>query len=104
MQRMVGPENLMLWVGALPGADGRVYRTHGPVCLESAKAQIKARPTAVLDGIVIWGDMAYRKDLFFSPDYWRKWYKPGLKALVDESPRARPARDLSWLWQRQARL
>ena len=33
--------------------------------------------------MVIWGDVAYRKDVFFSPDYWRKYYKPGLKAMVD---------------------
>jgi uroporphyrinogen-III decarboxylase len=33
--------------------------------------------------MVIWGDVAYKKDVFFSPDYWRKYYKPGLKALVD---------------------
>src|SRR3990172_13233429 len=32
--------------------------------------------------MVIWGDVAYRKDVFFAPDYWRKWYKPGLKAMV----------------------
>lgn len=29
-----------------------------------------------------WGDVAYRKDMFFAPDYWRQWYKPGLKAMV----------------------
>ena len=34
--------------------------------------------------MVIWGDVAYRKDLFFSPDYWRKHFKPVVKALVDE--------------------
>ena len=33
--------------------------------------------------MVIWGDIAYKKDLFFSPAYWRKYYKPGLKAIID---------------------
>ncbi len=50
----------------------------------SCKAQIKAAD-GLLDGIVIWGDVAYKKDLFFSPKYWRKYYKPGVKALVDEA-------------------
>ncbi len=34
--------------------------------------------------MVIWGDVAYRKNLFFSPDYWRKYFKPVVKAIVDE--------------------
>jgi hypothetical protein len=46
--------------------------------LELLKAQIKAA-SGLIDGMVIWGDVAYRKDVFFSPDYWRKWYKPGCK-------------------------
>jgi uroporphyrinogen-III decarboxylase len=46
------------------------------------KAQIKAAD-GLIDGMVIWGDIAYRKDMFFSPDYWRRYYKPGLKAMVD---------------------
>jgi uroporphyrinogen-III decarboxylase len=28
--------------------------------------------------------VAYRKDLFFSPDYWRKHFKPVVKAIADE--------------------
>jgi len=26
--------------------------------------------------MVVWGDVAYRKDVFFSPRYWRKYFKP----------------------------
>ena len=26
--------------------------------------------------MVIWGDVAYRKDCLFSPKYWRKYFKP----------------------------
>src|SRR3972149_12155180 len=33
--------------------------------------------------MVIWGDVAYKKDMFFAPDYWRKYFKPGVKAMVD---------------------
>ena len=33
--------------------------------------------------MVIWGDVAYRRDLLFSPEYWRNHFKPGVKALVE---------------------
>ena len=48
----------------------------------STKAQIKAAD-GLLDGMVIWGDVAYRKTLFFSPNYWRKHFKPVVKDIVD---------------------
>ena len=63
---------------------GRFIERANAFALEILRAQIKAAD-GLLDGIVIWGDIAYKKDLFFSPKYWRKWYKPGLKALVDEA-------------------
>ena len=84
MQRIIGPENLLLWVGLYPDQMGRFIERTNAFALEILKAQIKAAD-GLLDGIVIWGDIAYKKDLFFSPAYWRKWYKPGLKALIDES-------------------
>ena len=31
----------------------------------------------------IWGDVAYKKDLFFSPDWWRKHYKPYIEEMVN---------------------
>lgn len=84
MQRIIGPENLLLWVGLYPDELGRFIERANAFALEILRAQIKAAD-GLLDGIVIWGDIAYKKDLFFSPKYWRKWYKPGLKALVDEA-------------------
>jgi hypothetical protein len=82
MTRIVGPENLLLWVGLYPERFGRFIERTNEFALECLKAQIKAAD-GLLDGMVIWGDIAYRKDMFFSPDYWRKYYKPGLKAMVD---------------------
>jgi len=46
------------------------------------EAQIKAAD-GMLDGMVIWGDVAYTRDMLFSPDYWRKHFKPEVKAIVD---------------------
>jgi uroporphyrinogen decarboxylase len=84
MQRIIGPESLLLWVGLYPEEMGRFIERTNEFALEILRAQIKAAD-GLLDGIVIWGDVAYRKDLFFSPKYWRRWYKPGVKALVEEA-------------------
>lgn len=82
MTRIVGQENTLVWIGLYPKRFGRFIERTNEFALELLKAQIKAADS-LLDGMVIWGDVAYTKDMFFSPDYWRKYYKPGLKAMVD---------------------
>jgi uroporphyrinogen-III decarboxylase len=37
----------------------------------------------MLDGMVIWGDVAYGRDLLFSPESWRAFFKPIVKSLTD---------------------
>jgi hypothetical protein len=81
--RIVGLENVLLWIGLYPGEVARFVERLGAFALELAKAQIKAAG-GLLDGLVIWGDVAYRKDLLFSPEYWRKHFKPVVKAIADE--------------------
>jgi uroporphyrinogen-III decarboxylase len=81
LTRIVGPENFLLWIGLYPEQMGKFITRINKWALELLKAQIKAAD-GLIDGMVIWGDVAYRKDVFFSPVYWRKWYKPGLKAMV----------------------
>ena len=82
MTRIVGGANLLLWAGLYPERFGQFVKRTNEWALEMLKAQIKAAD-GLIDGMVIWGDVAYRKDLFFHPDYWRKWYKPGLAAMVE---------------------
>jgi len=82
MTRMVGAENLLLWVGLYPEEFGRFVERTNAFALECLEAQIRAAD-GLLDGIVIWGDIAYTKDMFFSPAYWRRYYKPGLRAMVE---------------------
>lgn len=82
MTRILGGQNLLLWAGMYPERFGQFVKRTNEWALEMLKAQIKAAD-GLIDGIVIWGDVAYRKDLFFHPDYWRKWYKPGLAAMVE---------------------
>ena len=81
LTRIVGLENLLLWIAMYPEQMGRFITRINEWAVELLKAQIKAA-NGLIDGMVIWGDVAYRKDVFFSPDYWRTWYKPGLKTMV----------------------
>jgi uroporphyrinogen decarboxylase len=81
--RIIGSENVMLMIGLNPEELGRFIERIGEFALGITKAQIKAA-NGMLDGMVIWGDVAFTKDMFFSPDYWRKYFKPVVKAIVDE--------------------
>ncbi len=79
--RIIGSENVLLWIGLYPDRLARVIERLHVFNLELARAQIRAAG-GLLDGMVIWGDVAYRKGMLFSPDYWRKHFKPGVEALV----------------------
>jgi uroporphyrinogen decarboxylase len=81
--RIIGSENLLLWICLYPDELARFIERIGEFALGITRAQIKASGGR-LDGMVIWGDVAYTKDLFFSPDYWRQCFKPVVKAIVDE--------------------
>ncbi len=80
--RIIGSESVMLWIGLYPDEVGRFVERINEFSLELTKAQIKAA-NGLLDGMVVWGDVAYKKDMFFSPAYWRKYFKPGVQAIVE---------------------
>jgi hypothetical protein len=80
--RIIGSENVMLWIGLYPEELAAIVQRVNEFNLELAKAQIQAAG-GLLDGMVIWGDVAYRNDMLFSPEYWRKYFKPGVKAIID---------------------
>ncbi len=80
--RIVGTENVMMWIGEYPDEVQRFVERIHTFSLELAKAQIRAAG-GMLDGMVIWGDVAYKRGMLFSPDYWRRVFKPGVKAIVD---------------------
>ncbi len=54
----------------------------GAFYLEMAKAEIEAG-AGLLDGFVIWGDVAYKKSTFMSPSYWRQHFKPWVARMVE---------------------
>lgn len=80
--RIVGSENVLTWIGECPDRLGQQVERICAYSLELAKAQIRAAG-GLLDGMVVWGDVAYKKGMLFSPAYWRKHFKPGVKAIVD---------------------
>jgi len=81
--RIVGSENVMLWIGLYPNEVACFVERLHAYSLELLRAQIQAA-AGMLDGVVIWGDVAYKKGMLFSPVFWRAHFKPGVKALVDE--------------------
>ncbi|MGA2478084.1 MAG: uroporphyrinogen decarboxylase family protein [Spirochaetia bacterium] len=73
--RIIGSENVMLWIGLYPEELARFIERLGVFLVEMTRAQIKAGG-GLLDGMVIWGDVAYVNGMLFSPDFWRKHFKP----------------------------
>ncbi|MGO9113093.1 MAG: uroporphyrinogen decarboxylase family protein [Thermoguttaceae bacterium] len=82
MTRLIGPESHMMWMAMAPERFGAVLDRVGQFYLDCSKAAIDAAGPW-LDGFVIWGDVAYKKGTFMRPDYWRTYYKPWVKAIVD---------------------
>ena len=73
--RIIGTENVMLWIGLYPDELARFIERLGTFLVEMTRAQIKAGG-GLLDGMVIWGDVAYVNGMLFSPDFWRAYFKP----------------------------
>jgi hypothetical protein len=81
LTRMIGQENTMLWIGEYPDRMGKVIERIGAFYVECAKACIDAVPE-LLDGFVIWGDVAYKQSTFVAPSYWREFFKPCPAAII----------------------
>ncbi len=84
LTRLIGQQNTLLWMGLYPERMGAVINRIGEFYLNCARASMDAAE-GLLDGFVVWGDVAYRNGPFFSPDYWREYFKPWVKAIIDEA-------------------
>ena len=80
--RIVGSENALLWIAQYPDEVGDFVKRINEFCAEFAQAQLNAAD-GKLDGMIIWGDVAYNNGMLFSPDYWRKYFKPGLRSIIE---------------------
>lgn len=81
LTRLIGQENALLWMGMYADELGEVINRIGQFYVECTKAQIKAA-NGLLDGFVIWGDVAYKQTMMFDPEYWRTYFKPSVKAMI----------------------
>ncbi|MCX6929667.1 MAG: hypothetical protein NT154_41600 [Verrucomicrobia bacterium] len=79
--RLIGQVNSLLWLGEEPERMAVVIRRIGEFYLECAKAEIDAGQ-GLLDGFVIWGDVAYKKCTFMSPTCWREHFKPWVAQMA----------------------
>ena len=82
MARSIGQANMLLWIGLYPDEIARFAARINEFAVELVKAQVKAAD-GLLSGILIAGDVAYVRSLLFSPGYWRRYFKPGVKAIID---------------------
>jgi uroporphyrinogen decarboxylase len=80
--RILGSERVMEWIGLYPDDIKRFVVRINEFNVGLAEAQIKAAD-GLLSGMVIWGDVAYSRDMFFSPSFWRSVFKPGVKAIIE---------------------
>jgi uroporphyrinogen decarboxylase len=81
LTRLIGQQNCMLWMAEYPERMGALINRIGAYYLEMAKAEIEAG-AGLLDGFVIWGDVAYKKCTFMSPRYWREFFKPWVAQMT----------------------
>ena len=80
--RMIGSENMLLWMGMEPEKLARFIAGVTEYLVELTRAEIAASG-GLLDGMVIWGDVAYVRGMLFSPDMWRKLFKPCVQSIVE---------------------
>ena len=81
LTRLVGQGNALLWMGEHPEGMGQVINRVGAFYVECAKACIDAGK-GLLDGFVIWGDVAFKQSTFTSPSYWREYFKPWVAEMI----------------------
>lgn len=84
LTRLIGQENTMIWMAEHPERMGEVINRIGAFYLDMAKAEMEAG-AGLLDGFVIWGDVAYKKCTFMSPRYWREFFKPWVAKMTEHA-------------------
>jgi hypothetical protein len=81
LTRLVGQVNAMLWMGECPEGMATAIARIGAFYLAMAEAEIEAG-RGLLDGFVLWGDVAYKRGTFMAPAYWRAHFKPWVARIV----------------------
>lgn len=81
--RILGPENVLIKMAEEPGEMQKFTERLGDFLVGIVKGQLEAVGDK-LTGLYVWGDVAYRNGMMFSPKYYRKVYKPQLRRICDE--------------------
>lgn len=81
LTRLIGQMNALLWMGEYPDRFGEQILRIGDFYVDCCCAEIDAA-AGLLDGMVIWGDVAYTGNMLFSPDYWRTYFKPTVERMI----------------------
>jgi uroporphyrinogen decarboxylase len=79
--RIIGPENTFMWMALHPDELGAFIDRIATFVVEMTKAQIAAAD-GLLDGMVVFGDVAYVNGMLFSPAYWREHFKPIVREQI----------------------
>jgi len=82
MWRIVGPDNLFYKMAEDPCRLERFAERLGDFLVGIVEGQISAAKNK-LTGLYVWGDVACRQGMMFSPDLWRRIHKPQLKRICD---------------------
>ncbi len=85
--RIMGTENVLYKMTEDPERMGQLVARCGDFLVDIVKGQIAAAE-GKLQGIYIWGDIAFDRGMFFSPVFWREHYKPQLKRICDAAHEA----------------
>ena len=78
--RCVGTENALFWMLTDEELFAQFLQRIGDFMEEMARLQVA---DGRLSGLYIWGDVAYTNSMMFSPDLWRKYFKPIVKRVID---------------------
>lgn len=79
--RCIGSANALMWMLAEREQLEAFVERIGAFLVELAKAEIEAG-RGRLCGMYLWGDVAYRNAMLFSPAIWREMFKPWVESLV----------------------
>lgn len=85
--RILGTENVLLKIGEDPGKVAAFIERLGDFLVGITEGQIAAAK-GKLSGLYLWGDVAYDRGMFFSPDFWRAAYKPQLARICEAAHQA----------------
>ena len=79
--RIIGTENSLYWMAEeIPELEDFIRRI-GAFLLSACAMQIK-HGAGRLCGMYIWGDVAYKNGMLFSPEMWRKYFKPYVREII----------------------